>query len=140
MKMEQVAKSIKEMQLALSDVDSRKGMLDWKLTKVQAAIESHLYNFCDTEFFHDVQNSYGEAVSGSIVMDCISHWGIRSLERELRDTKDIPDLKDRQRVVKDITETVETMQFNLDYLTTKECRINPRPQTRLYPKVKKGWY
>lgn len=140
MNMEQVSKSMKEIQSALSIADSKKGMLDWKLTKAQTAIELYLYNFSEREFFHDVQNTYGEEVSGSIAMDCITHWCIRSLERELRDAKEIPDLEDRRRVVNDMTETVDAMQFNLDYLTTKECRINPRPQMRLYPKAKKGWY
>ena len=133
MKMKDVSKSIKDMRSTLSTADSRKGTLDWKLTKAQTAIVMFFANFSEYEFIADVAINYGSPVAKSTAAQNVYHWLIRSLERELKDAKEITDLEDRQRVVNDLMETLDLMQGNLDHLATDYCRINPNPQRRIYP-------
>ena len=136
MKMKDVSKSIKYMRSTLSIADSKKEMLDWKLTKAQTAIVMFLANFSKYEFIAEVAGNYGRPVAKSTAANNVSHWLIRSLERELKETKEITDLEDRQRVVNDLMETLDLMQGNLDHLATDYCRMNPNPQMRIYPKVR----
>ena len=133
MKMKDVSKSIKDMRSTLSTADSRKGMLDWKLTKAQTAIVMFLANFSKYDFIADVAGNYGSPVAKSTAARNVYHWLIRSLERELKETKEIIDLGDRQGVVHDLMETLDLMQGNLDHLATDYCRMNPNPQMRMYP-------
>jgi|TARA_B110000908_G_C10192838_1_gene421366 hypothetical protein len=123
MKMKQVSKSIKEMQLALSNADSKKGMLDWKLTKAQAAIELYLYNFDREYFVHVVvANRHNKTVAQqqkqNRAMDYISHWSIRYLEKELMLAKEITDLEDRREAVRELQQTLDGMQWSLAHLGT----------------------
>ena len=123
MKIKQVSKSIKEMQLALSNADSKKGMLDWNLTKVQAAIQLYLYNFDREYFVHVVtrdrrNETVAQEKEQNRSKDYISHWSIRYLESEFIEAREITDLEDRRTVIGHLQQTLDGMQWHLDHLGT----------------------